>query len=115
MPIDTIAGLSGRTCTVCLPEARERGSSGGQRLQRVPLWDHVTPDQREGAADDPTPVCSTTSYGRFPSRVEDMDPSIAHYTILIVMMSWEVGFTGELNWESDMVQPPLLGLSPSCL
>lgn len=76
----------------------------------MPLWGWITPDLRKGAAGDPAPVGSATSDGRFPSRVEDMDHSTAYCVVLIVMMSWEVGFIGELNWESDVVQSPHAGL-----
>lgn len=51
-----------------------------------------------------------TSDGRFPSRVEHMDHFPAHCAILIMIMSWEVVFVGELNWGSDVVQSPHAGL-----
>lgn len=39
-----------------------------------------------------------------------MDRSTAHRAIVIVMMSWEAGSAGELNWASDVVQSPHAGL-----
>ncbi|KAJ7400382.1 Follistatin-related protein 1 [Pitangus sulphuratus] len=39
-----------------------------------------------------------------------MDHFKAYRIILTVMMSWDVGFIGELKWESDMIQCPLAGL-----
>ena len=78
--------------------------------QRVPLWGWVVPDRRMGAADDPAPAHSATSDSRFPSRVEHMAHTTAHHTSLIVMMPWEVGFIGELNWESDVFPSSRAGL-----
>lgn len=81
---------------MCLPEVRERGlPGGGGWLQRVPVWDWVTPDLRKCAAGswfDPAPLGTASSDGRFPSRVEGEDHSTAHCALLKAAMSWEVGF-----------------------
>lgn len=79
----------------------------------MPLWDWITPDLRKGSAGssgcDPAPVGSAASDGRFPARAEGTDCSTDCCAILLAM-SWEAGFTGELDQKSGMVQSPRAGL-----
>lgn len=79
----------------------------------MPLWDWITPDLRKGSAGsrcDPASVGSATSDGRFPATAERTHSSTDCCAILLAIMSWEAGFTGELGQKSGVVQSPRAGL-----